>query len=284
MSHRTRHNSRWTRRVALVGVAVSLAMFGAACSDDESTSTGTTNTTAATADPAAFCDAYAKVAPAIAGEPDDPASLESALDDLESNAPSAIADQVQTLVTSIKQASGSTDTTASDGGSTNGTATDDTSAEGGDEEGGPPPEELLTSSAAVGVYAAENCADETLQVEARDYEFVGLPSTLAAGTYGIVMDNQGTEWHEMILVKKNEGVTQTAQELLQLPEEQVMEMITTVGGAFAAPGEKTGLVADLTEGDYVAVCFIPVGTTSLESTSEGPPHAMQGMVAEFSVT
>ena len=62
-----------------------------------------------------------------------------------------------------------------------------------------------------------------------------------------------------------------------------MEMITTVGGAFAQPGGKTGLVADLTAGDYVAVCFIPVGTTSLDSTSEGPPHAMQGMVAEFTV-
>ena len=264
---------------------MSIALFGAACSDDEtSTNTGATNTTAVAADPAAFCSAYATVAPAITGEPGDPAELESAIEELESNAPTAIAAQVETLATSLKEASAPTDTTATEDTAAEGTATDGTAADGGGEEGGPPSEEMLTSSAAVGFYAAENCGDETLEVTARDYEFVGLPTTLTAGSYGIVLDNQGTEWHEMILVKKNDGVTQTAQELLQLPEEEVFQYITNVGGAFAAPGEKTGMVAELTEGDYVAVCFIPVGTTTLDSTSEGPPHAMEGMVSEFSVS
>lgn len=41
-------------------------------------------------------------------------------------------------------------------------------------------------------------------------------------------------------------------------------------------------------GRYVAVCFIPVGTTPETPPEDfenlGPPHALQGMVAEFEVS
>jgi hypothetical protein len=48
-------------------------------------------------------------------------------------------------------------------------------------------------------------------------------------------------------------------------------------------------------GGYIFICFIPVGTTELPSLvpdatpnesllPDGPPHFVQGMVAEFSVT
>lgn len=45
------------------------------------------------------------------------------------------------------------------------------------------------------------------------------------------------------------------------------------------------VVADLKPGDYVALCFIPMGMTNTDGPPpDGPPHAMQGMVAESTVT
>jgi hypothetical protein len=49
--------------------------------------------------------------------------------------------------------------------------------------------------------------------------------------------------------------------------------------AFAPPGEEDFLVADLEPGDYIVLCTVPVGPTS----TDGPPHAMQGMVAELTI-
>ena len=50
------------------------------------------------------------------------------------------------------------------------------------------------------------------------------------------------------------------------------------------PGEDGYAVVELEPGDYIALCFIPTGMTSDEGPPpEGPPHAMQGMVAEFTV-
>ncbi len=37
-------------------------------------------------------------------------------------------------------------------------------------------------------------------------------------------------------------------------------------------------------GNYAALCFIPVGTTSEETEGTGPPHFTEGMAAEFEVT
>lgn len=155
---------------------------------------------------------------------------------------------------------------------------------GAEEGGGAPPPEFLQASAAVGLFAAEECADESLTVVAKDYEFEGMPTEVDAGEYGLMLDNQGTEWHEIIVMRKNDGVTASAQELLAMPEEEAMTMASQVGAAFAAPGKTSGTVVDLTPGDYVAVCFIPVGTTGLDVEGEGPPHFMEGMVAEFTVS
>ena len=43
------------------------------------------------------------------------------------------------------------------------------------------------------------------------------------------------------------------------------------------------LVADLAPGEYVAVCFIPVGTMP-DHEGTGPPHFVEGMKQEFTVT
>lgn len=94
------------------------------------------------------------------------------------------------------------------------------------------------------------------------------------------------EVHEMVLLRKNDGVTETFDELLALPEEEAMEKVTMVGLAGPVPpGEPGYAVVDLDAGEYMAVCFIPVGTLSFDGPPpEGPPHMMQGMVHQLTVT
>ncbi len=105
--------------------------------------------------------------------------------------------------------------------------------------------------------------------------------------------NGGQEDHELVIVRANEGTTETLEELLAMPPEQTDKLLTTAGIVFANVGQTS--VGTLTldqEGRYFAVCFIPQGTKSGVSPSpaagssgpqEGTPHALLGMVAEFTV-
>jgi hypothetical protein len=78
-------------------------------------------------------------------------------------------------------------------------------------------------------------------------------------------------------------VTETVEELLALPEEEVMTKTTMVAATGAAPGEDEHAIADLTTGTYAMLCFVPEGTTSEETEGHGQPHFMRGMVFEFTV-
>lgn len=295
------------RHLAVPALALSLALPLAACGDDKEATTDTTRGGAqeqAQGDLAAFCEGYTTLSGLQFGPPTgDP---EAAVEQVTANAPEEISDQVDTWVAELQKMqeqegggdegdSGEATTTTAGGasgnyasqqgpgtteaGTTEGTATSD---EGGG-EGGPPSAEFLSSSAAVGLYAARNCADEQVDITAVDYEYQGIPQTLTAGTYGLVLTNEGQEWHEVIIAKKGDGVTESFEELLQLPEEEALQKVTNLGAAFAGPGSVSGTVVDLEPGEYAALCFIPVGTTGLDVQAEGPPHFTEGMVHEFTV-
>jgi hypothetical protein len=104
--------------------------------------------------------------------------------------------------------------------------------------------------------------------------FTGMPTSVPVGTT-LTLQNAGTEVHEMVVAMKNPGVTQTWDELLQMPEEDVFQYITVVGGAMAAPGTTGDVPVQVsTEGEYLMVCFIPQGTYSL------PPMASPGASGE----
>lgn len=141
------------------------------------------------------------------------------------------------------------------------------------------------ASDTVHAYDVETCGWSTVDVTATDYAFDGLPSEMAAGVTSFELTNDADEVHELLLLRKNDGVTQSAEELLALPEEEAMALATVVGDpAMAVPGADDYAVVDLEPGDYVALCFIPTGTTSMDGPPpEGPPHAMHGMVTEFTV-
>jgi hypothetical protein len=134
-------------------------------------------------------------------------------------------------------------------------------------------------------WVGENCDVDELDATAEEYTFSGLPEETAAGYYIVNFSNEGNEFHELLAVRINDDVTLPLEEILALPEEEADTMVEFLGAAFAAPGESTVASLNLAEpGRYAVVCFIPTGTTSMETEGSGPPHAMQGMTQEITVS
>lgn len=164
-----------------------------------------------------------------------------------------------------------------------------TTGEGGDgEDEGPD-----VNPCAPGVDASELLPPATppaegateLAVTGVEYAFQGLDAISAPGEYALTFTNGGEELHEIVLVKLADETT-PLEELLASDTEPEME---EVAFTFACPGENAETTAVSIDGPgrYVAVCFIPVGTTPEtlpeEIESLGPPHAFQGMAQELRI-
>ncbi len=133
-------------------------------------------------------------------------------------------------------------------------------------------------------WVGENCDVETVDVTATEYQYDGIPDDLTTGYHVINFANEGKEQHEMFAFKINDGVTESVEEILALPEEEVFGKITPVNSAFAFPDDtETGSWNLASAGNYAVVCFIPVGSVG-EAEGDGPPHFSEGMVQEFEVT
>ena len=128
-------------------------------------------------------------------------------------------------------------------------------------------------------FAAGQCGWATVDVTGVDYGFDGVPETLEAGAARFAFSNEGGEDHEMVLFRKNEGVTEPITDLLALPEEEAFTKVTFVGVVPPLPpGQAGNAVAQLEPGSYAMLCALPVG-----GGEDGPPHFTQGMVHEFTV-
>jgi hypothetical protein len=145
-------------------------------------------------------------------------------------------------------------------------------------------EENEAASANAHAFDLENCGWNVVDVTATDYAFAGIPDELEAGVTSFELANDGTELHELIVLRKNDDTTESFDELLALPQEEAETKVTPVGAAFSTPGEEgVYAVADLTAGEYMAICFIPVGLVDEEAQADGPPHFTQGMLHQFTV-
>jgi hypothetical protein len=109
-----------------------------------------------------------------------------------------------------------------------------------------------------------------VDVTATEYDFEFAAP--AAGGTSFVMANEGQESHVMLLARLKEGAT--LQEALQSddPDEFVEEEYES---EVATPGEEAVLTADLTEGDWAMVCYIPA--------PDGQPHFAKGMAEPFTI-
>jgi hypothetical protein len=134
----------------------------------------------------------------------------------------------------------------------------------------------------------KNCGWDTVDVKAADYKYEDVPRNIDAGLVSFEMENDGKELHEMVIFRKNDGVTETFDQIFEAPDEGAMEEKATFVAATGGTPDEKGIyaVADLQPGQYAMVCFIPQGTLTeeaLEAETEAPPHFTLGMKQEFTV-
>ena len=233
-------------RLTVLAAVTIAAAIGTGCgSDDNDTADGPAMSVAA-------CDAYATIGASMFG---DPSAVPDAAVTLAAEAPAELREAAGTY--------GNTFVAAFDG--------DEAALES---------PEFMAASEQLGAAAYETCESDTqLDVNGIDFGFEGLPEQIDAGRLAMRFTNSTSadEQHELVLMKKAEGVTQTATELLELPEDELMSAVMPVAVVFADEegGESVALV-DLEPGSYIAICMIP-------TAGDGPPHAMNGMIADLEV-
>jgi hypothetical protein len=269
---------------ALLAAGMLIVGLGACGGDDDDTDAGSDAGTEAdggglaadgtAAASEAFCDSVLAVDEASM-ELDDgaitPEAFDEALQAAQDSAPAQIAGAVTTAVTETRALAEASAAPAEDG---------------------PPPmpsDAFYPAAVEIGGFVAGNCDVETLDVTATDYAFDGFGGTVPAGRSVINFTNEGTEFHEIALMKISEGETRPLEDLLALPEDQVNMLVTDKAFVLAPPGAGNFVTADLDAGRYVALCFVPVGATPAALASgatldEADGHFMHGMVTEFEVT
>ena len=145
-------------------------------------------------------------------------------------------------------------------------------------------------------------AVNVVEVALHDFSFVGLPSSVPAGTRLTVSNHAEAELHEVVVFRLAVGEERQASELVTLPPHELESVLgPPVAVLLAAPGgEQIAAVGDgtLTEpGRHVLFCFIPTGVDPQEylaaaAQSEGgppqiegagPPHFVHGMFADLDV-
>jgi hypothetical protein len=132
-----------------------------------------------------------------------------------------------------------------------------------------------------------------VDVVGTDYAFSDVGTDLT-GPVTFAFRNEGTDLHEMVIVRKNDGVTTSFEELLALPEDEAFEQVQFVGQTMAEAGQTAPDMLTATDpGEYLMVCFIPQGMTTIPSLDpnasgppdlgDGPPHFTLGMLQEFTI-
>jgi hypothetical protein len=231
--------------VAMAATTLGLGAGAASATTEpptEPTGTASMDTEATASDAAQFCDAEVAAEAAVASG--DPATIGPALEALVAAAPEDIGATVEDVIANA--------------------------------EAGPGDPAFDEAYGAMIEYMQANCGFGELNVAASEYAFGGIPEEVAAGPTIVTLENIGEQVHEIVILRINDDVTLTAEELLALPEEELESMVTFLGETFAVPGSPGHTVLDLTPGRYAALCEIPEGTTTLdelmafEEAEEGP--------------
>ncbi len=144
--------------------------------------------------------------------------------------------------------------------------------------------EFAAAEDSLDTWLLDNCGFDELDVTAADFEYAGLPDTASTGEVAVTLTNEGENFHEIAIVRVNDGVTMPAEELLALPMEEALANVAVKGITFAEPGgSDTSFMRFDEPGRYIATCFIPEGTT-MDMEGTGPPHFVLGMLGEITVT
>lgn len=164
-------------------------------------------------------------------------------------------------------------------------------------------EEAETPEATEEAEETEGATGEAVVVEAFDYGFNGLPEMVEAGTQLALTNSSETELHELVAIRLPDDEERSVEELLALPEEELMALfasepatvlLVNPGSDEVIPAVGDGTLAEA--GRYAIICAIPEGADpeeylSAAAASEGgppqveggPPHFALGMFAELTV-
>lgn len=206
---------------------------------------------------AAACDRYAELQAGFFG---DPAQLAPAAEAFAEAAPDALADDTEVLVAGF-------------------------GSEDPDAMGTP---EFVEASERIGDAVFSDCDTvAAVDVDGVDYAFGGLPESVDAGRVALRLHNESAteQPHEVVIVTGAEG--QSADELRDLPMDELMQQARPVGLAFVdTPGASATTLIDLEPGSYLLICSLPIAEGGEMPEGDGPPsdtHAMHGMVATLTV-
>jgi hypothetical protein len=235
----------------------------AACGSTSTSAPATTHTTpTAAATTTRFCGAAGNLVNALSGGGDPSKALTAAIE----SAPKSVGEHLATLGEKMGAAAASGDDAAF--------LADDVRA---------------IARTALGEIASA-CHYQTADTNAVEYTFKGLPATFAAVPTAFRMTNAGSQVHEMLLYRRAKGTTGNLIAIVNDDPTVSDGRLEEVGVMIpAAPGENSVLLADLTPGDYVAVCFLPEGTNTMAQVGAangkhaGRDHRSLGMIKPFTV-
>ncbi len=265
-----RSRTRLLRSLAVTGLSLSLVGGLAACGDDDEASPITTTAPAAAGgyqgNPNAtvsdeVCDALVAAQGALHQAPQEPDAMAAYL-------AAEVSPHTQVLVDGLDGDLADAARTVHDSLVELGTSGDPSIMES---------PELTGAQTEIGAALHDGCDWATVDLTAREYDFQGVPDELPAGRYGFALENVGVEEHEMVLFRRNDGVTESFEELAELGD-AMMEKVSFTGVAFGGPDTTSYAAVDLGPGTYFLVCFIPVG-----GGQDGLPHFMEGMQATLEV-
>lgn len=80
------------------------------------------------------------------------------------------------------------------------------------------------------------------------------------------------------MFRSKQGVTESAADLIALPDDQMQSKVDFAAAIQVAPGDSAGTLLDLKPGGYIGFCFLPMG-----GQEANPPHFTKGMLTEFTV-
>jgi hypothetical protein len=132
----------------------------------------------------------------------------------------------------------------------------------------------LTVVPAVGAPAPEPTADVVVHMAEYDYKF---SKPITAGEHRLRVDNDGSQPHELELVRLADGKSVVDLEKW-VDSQQGPPPGEPLGGvATIASGEEAYFSADFTPGRYALICFVP-------DAHDGKPHFLHGMAQELTVS
>jgi hypothetical protein len=131
--------------------------------------------------------------------------------------------------------------------------------------------EVTEAKAAIGARVFDTCGGSSVEAVGMDYAFTGVPERLSAGSLNLRFENRGREEHELIVLRRHDGVTADFATLTANGPAELFGGAEFIGVTWGAPQETAYARMDLQPGTYFFVCTLPT------AGDQADPHFHHGM-------